>query len=129
MHDFINNKIIPAFEFITNQHSESNIKTFLSRVKDYYEDEIAPFMVVDESWASINAICTVFNSCDILSYINWTWDLLMTQTKETHNKFECFIKTRIILCHVHLLKNFLYKCDNLIKKVIIKHIFPFLFSY
>jgi len=38
MYDYIHKKIIPAFEFVTNNHTESNIKIYLSRVKDIYSE-------------------------------------------------------------------------------------------
>ena len=110
MYDYIHKKIIPAFEFVTNNHTESNIKIYLSRVKDIYDDQVAPFVVVDEAWPSINAITSAFNNCDILSYINWTGDQLHIKS----DTFHCHMKTRIILCHVHLMRNFLYKCENLL---------------
>lgn len=116
MHDYVNQKIIPAFEFVTNNHTESNLKIYLSRVKDMFNDEVAPFVVVDEAWPSINAISSIFNNCDILSYINWTWDVIHTDIG-ANEVFHGHIKTRIILCHVHLSRNFLYKCEQLILEV------------
>ncbi len=56
MYDYIHKKIIPAFEFEINIHTESKININLSRVKDIYDDQVAPFIFVDQRRQSINAI-------------------------------------------------------------------------
>jgi hypothetical protein len=85
-------------------------------VKTHYGENIPPFVVVDESWVLINSICETFNSCDILSYINWAW--VAIDEKEVGNyQFQNRMPTRIFLCHVHLLKNFVSKCEKLIHEV------------
>lgn len=132
MHDTINNKIIPAAEFATNSHTVENISKYLLVIKQHYK-EVAPFIVVDESYALINSIMSIFNGCDILAYINWTWKILNGKIMKyflqdylnfrslilgdsSNMNLHCAMSTRLFICHTHLFKNMIRKCDKLLKK-------------
>ena len=131
MHDDVNRKIIPAAEFCTNSHNVSNISKYLLVIKR--EMNVAPFIVVDESWALINSIMNTFNGCSALAYINWTWDVI-------HNQFvfnvdlHLTIKTRLFLCHTHFFKNIIRKTNKVIKDKrpknsrLIKTVFQYTFT-
>lgn len=64
---------------------------------------IPPLIVVDFSWALINAIIVTFNNCSVVHYLKWAYDV-------SHDYYENYslnhyMSTRVIICQVHLLKN------------------------
>ena len=95
-HDNINNKINSVAEFVTTQHDSTNISKYLISIKKYFE--IAPFIVVDESYAIINAVMESFNGVTILNYINWTFNVLnLPETNIMSNNLYHFMKTKVLL--------------------------------
>lgn len=132
MRDTINKKIIPFAEFATNSHTVCNISKYLSVIKNNNK-YIAPFIVVDESWALISSVMETFNGCSALSYINWTWDVIHTDFNSNRN-LHCFMKTRLFLCHTHLFKNIIRKTNKIISEkksknsMAIKSLFQFCFT-
>jgi hypothetical protein len=107
-HDTDTNSIIPVFEFVTTSHSEDNLAKYLSIMRRKLHREIpssrfypiAPIVVMDFSWASINAVCDGFNMCNISQYIRWAYDVIFKES-ETISA----INVLIYLCSTHMLKS------------------------
>ena len=106
-HDSETNSIIPVFEFVTTCHSEDNLAKFLSILRRKFRREIpsvkyysiAPIVVMDFSWASINATLDAFNMCNIDQYIRWCFDMLFK-----NGSIENAINVLIYICSTHMLK-------------------------
>jgi hypothetical protein len=108
-HDDETKSIIPAFEFVTTNHTEDNIFKYLAVLRRLFLREIpssakyfqiAPIIVTDFSWASINAILDAFNRCNIEQYINWTYDILIKK----NGVLKDAMVTIVYLCSTHILK-------------------------
>lgn len=132
MHDTINKKIIPFAEFATESHTTNSISKYLLSIKGNCKT-IAPFMVVDESWALINSVIQTFNGCSPLAYINWTWDVLNSDLQKQNSAHD-LLNTRLFLCHTHLFKNVIKKTTDILKSLKrknstkIKSLFQFCFT-
>lgn len=74
---------------------------------------IAPFIVVDFSWALINAIIRTFNNCSVAHYIKWSYDVIHNYHDNTDMNH--YMSTRVILCQVHILKKMAQKASDIIK--------------
>ena len=106
-HDTNTKCIIPIFEFVTTSHSEDSLAKFLSLMRRKLRREIqisqyfsiAPVIIMDFSWASINSVMDSFNMCNIDQYIRWCYDVLFKEGK-------CIdaINVLIYLCSTHMLK-------------------------
>ena len=75
-HDPVQKNIIPLAQFFTTQHSTHSISRYLLSIKNNFLKScanksdsfaLAPIIVTDESWASINAISDIFNNCGKLN--------------------------------------------------------------
>ena len=77
-YDRANKKYIPIAEFITTRHDSDMISSYLVLMKKtlqrYMKPNsqfiIAPIIVVDFSWALINAVLDEFNDCTIFEYLH-----------------------------------------------------------
>lgn len=107
-HDTVTKTIIPVYEFVTTSHSEDSLAKFLSLLKKKFQREIpstqkyfslAPIVVMDFSWASINAVLDAFNMCNIDQYICWSFDVLFREGNVANA-----ISVLIYLCSTHILK-------------------------
>ncbi len=103
-HDTSTKIIFPVFEFITTSHSEDNLARFLSCMRRRFFREIpntqfAPVVVMDFSWASINASVESFNNCNFGHYINWSYDVLFKNGDTLQA-----INALIYLCSTQMLK-------------------------
>lgn len=82
--DIENELVLPIAEFHTTSHSSVNIEEYLHRINHLIESNsssslsILPrIIVVDFSWASIHAILSQFNKCQISHYLNLCYKLLV----------------------------------------------------
>lgn len=115
-HDTETKTILPVFEFITTSHSEDSLAKFLSSLRRRLRREIpsqkyfslAPIVVMDFSWASINSVLDAFNLCNIDQYIRWSFDVLFKRGHVTEA-----IKVIIYLCSTHMLKLTSNKVKNI----------------
>ncbi len=106
-HDTVTETIIPVYEFITTSHSEDNLAKFLGSLRRKFRREIpsqkyfslAPIVVMDFSWASINAVLDAFNLCNIDQYIRWSFDVLFKKGSVTEA-----VQVLVYLCSTHMLK-------------------------
>ena len=106
-HDTVTKTIIPIYEFITTSYSEDSLEKFLSSLRRKIRREIpsqkyfslAPIVVMEFSWASINAVLDAFNLCNIDQYIRWCFDVLYKNGNVTEA-----INVVIYLCSTHMLK-------------------------
>lgn len=70
------NSIVPIYEFITSEHTAKNIGHMLTSYKNFITRKFPKawplfnHMVVDWSWAEINAIIFEYNEQKLITYIN-----------------------------------------------------------
>lgn len=109
-HDEENKQIVCISEFVSSSHSSSTIEKYLVSIKNNFKTHsstslnIFPAIIVtDHCWASINAIHAAFNGISIIQYLNWAYDLIVSQP----SNFKLFksVKTKHLLCSTHFLKN------------------------
>jgi hypothetical protein len=71
---------IPIAQFITTEHSSASISRYLVTIKSNFEKlyrkstdsfSIGPVIVMDESWASINSVCKIFNQFNMAEYMKY----------------------------------------------------------
>ena len=105
-HDTSTKIIFPVFEFVTTSHSEDNLAKLSTFPRRLFREipntqffPIAPVVVMDFSWASINASVESFNNCNFGHYINWSYDVLF-KIGDTLQA----INALIYLCSTHMLK-------------------------
>jgi hypothetical protein len=106
-------------QFFTTQHTTLSISRYLLSIKKTFQScknktdsfSVSPIIVTDESWASINAICEIFNNCDMATYLKWSYEVLVVAPGSLD--LITIMNTRIILCHVHFLHNAIKKLKEL----------------
>ena len=102
--------IAPVAEFISSAHDQNTIAFFLFRILLYFKSEVslkcafqyAPVIVVDFSWALINAVNQVFNNSDSAQYIQFCYTALFDE--ENKAIVSRSIHTRIYICSTHFFK-------------------------
>ena len=88
--------------------------------------KIAPFVVVDFSWALINSINEIFNNCSFISYLKITYDIVTSADKK--DELRSFIQCRIILCSFHTMKSIIQKLRSMKIKNPLRRDFIFCFT-
>lgn len=94
IHDSQNRVILPLAEFHTTNHTASNIETYLIKIKNLLNlclknssSFIFPkIAVVDHSLPLLYAICSQINSCQLSTYLKWSYDYLLGFEKANFNK-------------------------------------------
>lgn len=128
MHDELMKCILPLAEFISTAHDQVSISRYLTSIKSKLEVnriKLAKFLVVDMSWALINAVLLSFNNCNLPNYINWCYYMIF-KTKE--KDLTRVMKTRIFLCSTHFLKNIIKHSKKIDCTTAIRKTFIFMFS-
>lgn len=114
MHDTKQKCIIPFAEFISTGHDQTTISKYLQMIKLKCENnsiKIANTIIVDQSWALINAVMISFNNCHISNYLNWCFIILFNKTDD--KELKNLMKIRLFLCSTHFLKNFIKKSKSI----------------
>ena len=114
-HDRVKKQIIPVFEFITTVHTSESIAKHLKYAIERIEQVgtkkpflIAPIIVMDFSFAIINAVMATINKHTLTEYIQYCFDLLIMDKKNLKT-----IKTIVYLCSTHFLKSIIKKTKPL----------------
>lgn len=95
----------------------NNISKHLFSIKmllEKHSQSIAPLIVTDNSWTLIGAAMKIFNNVEPGKYLIWAYQLLV----EFHNQpFELslsgMMKTRLIFCSTHYLKNLIKETKSI----------------
>lgn len=117
--------IIPLSEFTTTCQTITSICQNLLFVKDTLVKnscKIAPIIVMDFSWALINSSLRIFNACNLIQYLNWTFELLTSDKKMKQ------IPTRVYLCATHFIKLISSKATELKLEKKVKRVYLFTFA-
>ena len=123
-HDKTHGTIIPIADFISSAHDTITIGKYLLTIKSHLDlNNNVPVVVTDFSWALMNAVLLIFNSCNILKYLEWCYDYICCQGIYSSN-----IKTILIHCSCHTLKNVVRKSKKVNCEVNIRRAFIFCFS-
>ena len=126
---------MPIGEFITTSHTSNSIAHKLSEIRNFIIDSypkgclnVSPeIVVIDFSWASINAVNKTFNNnSSIMSFLNWTYDLLVMERNKLSLK-EMF-NTIIYICSIHILKNVIKKSKTVLVEDKVRMAFIFCFA-
>ncbi|CAF1144677.1 unnamed protein product, partial [Brachionus calyciflorus] len=126
MHDLKNHNIIPFAEFVSTAHDQITISRYLFTIKSKLIIDLLPeIVVVDMSWALINSISNIFNSCDILTYLKLSFEKLLVLNNE---KFEEVIKVKVYLCSTHFLNSVIKKAKKIKVKNNVRNAFIFSFT-
>lgn len=96
--------IVPAFDALMAEHNISAMKNLLTCYKDRlievtHKWPVYKFVVSDGNFASLHAICEVFNNMDLISYINLIFDKV-TSENQTFDEI-----TQLKSCCSHLMHN------------------------
>ena len=82
-------------------------------------------IVTDFSWALIHSVIQTFNNnCSILSYLNWTFDVIISGKSAN----QLIVNTRIFICAGHFLKIIIKKAKKVIVAEKTRKVFIFSFS-
>ena len=130
-----NQNIIPVSEFLTNEHTQSNVEMYLFLIKNILKFHMkganmfiwAPIIVTDASWTLIGAIHSVFNNLTVLEYLCWCYDILFDE--KSSNKINNRIPTRTVLCASHFLKTIAKKAKAVTNNQTINVKKAFLFAF
>ena len=88
----INNHLVPIGELISSKHDYFTIKHFLDDLIQNMPKNFKPkFFVTDWSWPLIKSILISFNQMTITEYIDYTYDVIMSNKKIQINKVGSFI--------------------------------------
>lgn len=107
-HDKKNRLIVPIGEFFTTSLTSRTISNFLSEFKDLMAinlhsrvlNKFPKIIVLDFTWANINAILEAFNKVTIFQYIQWAEELICKGNYKVNN----LMNVKIFLCSTHFLK-------------------------
>ena len=119
-HDMSNNSIMPIADFVTSAHDTITIAKYLLSIKTNLDDiNRVSIVVTDFSWALMNAVILIFNSCNISKYLEMCFDFIFGHGICTSN-----IKTVLMNCSCHTLKNVVRKskkvnCDADVRRAFI----------
>lgn len=94
-----------CFEFITNLHTGENQEEMLEIAIKKWKVPVFVLIIVDFSWASINACLNAFNKMNIIQYSQVLYTQLVNKTKIAASPF-----TKLGICSahfMHLLSRFL----------------------
>lgn len=128
MHDEKNKCILPLAEFISTAHDQVSISRYLTSIKsklDINRIKVAKSVVVDMSWALINATLLSLNYCNLPNYINWCYYILFKPDKISLSNA---INTRVFLCSTHFLKIIIKRAKKIQCESAIRKTFIFMFS-
>lgn len=117
-HDFNTKCIVPVFEFITTEHTEDSVGSYLYMAKKLLQRHInsnASFkwgsvIVMDFSWPLINAVLDNFLVSTFTQYLLWCFDVLVKKIEKLNN----FYSSIIYLCSTHVLKIIIRKTNSII---------------
>ena len=112
---------MPIAEFVTTSHDSVNITKYLFSIKKIFENSlnskrrfvVPPIVVTDFSWALIIAVLEAFNNCSVISYLQWTYDVLVKYSE--NQQLNQLMKTRIIICQTHIFKAVVEKTNSYIE--------------
>jgi hypothetical protein len=96
-YDTTNSVIIPIAEFYTTCHTVLSISNYLFQIKQIFdhgvEDKynVFPIVVMDQSFPLIISILKIFNGCNLIDYINWSYYVLV----ENNSRINDEMKTRV----------------------------------
>lgn len=91
------------------------ISNYLSSIKDLLEKRslpIASIVVTDNSWALIGAVMKTFNNTDPGKYLIWAYHLLVKDAR-LQLQLSSYMKTRLVICSTHYLKNLIKETKNI----------------
>ena len=132
-HDEINQHIIPVAEFVSTSHSSLAISKFLMEINSIFEqnmtkrnESVASVVVTDFSWALMNAVMHEMNRCNILNYLNWSFEILYKNNLDA--TFLKVMRTKLFICATHMLKNVTKGTELLVKQPKVARCFKFCFA-
>ena len=110
-HDKQRKQIIPVFEFITTVHTAESLSKFItfavSRIDQNNllnkEISVAPIVVMDFSYAIVNAVLNSINKCSLTKYVDNCFNVLT----EIHQGE--IMRTHVYLCSTDFLKSMIKK--------------------
>jgi hypothetical protein len=118
-YDDILNKYVPVFEFASTKHTSIHIRLYLDLARSYLDiyssinaSLLPRVIVVDQSWAMINAIIKCFNNCSIIEYLQKCYSIIVTD--QTNSDLSNITLPNIVpyLCSTHFLKSFICKAKK-----------------
>jgi len=134
VHDTEKAKNFAIAEFISTAHDQDTISMFLFRIYFYFHNnvgtrypfKVAPVIVTDFSWALMNSIQRVFNSCDMAQYLDYCHTLIYETDKRA--LVTSAMKTRSYLCSTHFLKLIITKAKKIEADIVKRKFFILCFS-
>ncbi|CAF0770039.1 unnamed protein product [Brachionus calyciflorus] len=132
-HDVSRKIIIPLADFFTNILGSRTISNFLSQIKELIERNIEAkvenqypkIVVLDFTWANINAFLETFNKVSIYQYLVWSKELIINANYNVYN----IIPVKIMLCCTHFLKIIVDKVMKNFKNIDNNVIKDFIFCF
>lgn len=126
-------QIIPVAEFVSTSQTMDSISEKLYSIKNIltsHSVELAPLICTDNSWTLIGAVMKAFNGLTTSLYINWCYDVLVKFSKDNKNLGELreIVNTRLVICSVHYLKNFIKEVKKNTKNKTLRHAITFSMS-
>ncbi|CAF1034897.1 unnamed protein product, partial [Brachionus calyciflorus] len=97
-HDTFKKVIIPFADFFSNSLSTRTISNFLGEIKDLIERNVdsrvenkyPKVVVLDFTWANINAFLETFNRVTIFQYLIWAEELIIKANFKVYNYHDQF---------------------------------------
>ncbi|CAF0977548.1 unnamed protein product [Brachionus calyciflorus] len=132
-HDVSSKTIIPVADFFTNSLSTRTIANFLNEIKDLFEANIdtrvecrfPKIVVLDFTWANINAFLEAFNRVSIFQYLKWAEELIINGNFKIYN----LMPVKVMICCTHFLKIIIVKLKKKLKQNEIFCSKDFIFSF
>ncbi|CAF0992528.1 unnamed protein product [Brachionus calyciflorus] len=94
-HDVSKKTIVPLADFFTNNLGTRTISNFLSEIKELIErnietrveNQFPKIVVLDFTWANINAFLETFNKVTIYQYLVWSKELIINANYKFDNEY------------------------------------------
>ena len=117
-HDVFKKNYVNVADFITTRHTSINLTKYFLDIFYLIQASnaiLAPIIVIDFSWALLISLMKAINNCDLIAYLDWSYDMLVLKKTNDVNKRDN-MKSKIVLCSVHFFKNVVRKTKALMIK-------------
>ena len=89
-------------------------------------ESIASVIVTDFSWALINSVMHQMNRCNIVNYLNWSFEIIYKNNIDF--TFLRIMRTKLFICCTHMLRNIVKSSELLEKDAKVAKCFKFSFA-
>lgn len=117
-HDVIKKVYVNVADFVTTRHTSINLTKYFLDIFYLIQASnaiFAPVIVIDFSWALLISLMKSINNCDLIAYLDWSYDMLVLKKTNDHIKRD-YMKSKLVLCSVHFFKNVVKKTKALMIK-------------